>query len=257
MSNNNNNNTTSHFQHHNPVRQIHSATVMPTTNTTAGHYSVNLAAVAATTNQAGNPTTGKKSLLDLSRITPQHPMSSSSMPAATSPIHSQPHPQLGSSSAMPTDSPMSIGQQQQQQQHSLVPRAGRSPTSCLSFPSLSTYNDSHGLRELLSSLALMCILSLLTSFLALFFLQRSCPISLFSEDSSLLNGSPSKKLSTSPSSALNHRIAANAKEYMRVYQISISLSTLTLCFDLCCLFVCCIQFLSIVKLMKSSFNKKR
>nr|XP_027203603.1 protein kinase 4-like isoform X2 [Dermatophagoides pteronyssinus] len=89
----------------------------------------------------------------------------------------------------------------------------------------------NGIGELLASLALMCILSLLMAFLALSFIQRSYSISQLS--------------------------AANAKEYVKVFQISVSLSTLTIALDLCCLFVCCIQFLSIIKLLKTPFGVRR
>lgn len=215
-----------HTSHAYPVRQIQSATVMPT----SGHYAANLAA---------GPTS-KKSLLDL----PAHPMSSTSMGHQASHTQPAPHGQHQSSLAA-TDSPTMSAVQRRADQISP------------SLRSLCSVNDLHGLRELLSSLALMCILSLLTSFLALFFLQRSCPISLLSEDSSLVRNASRRLASGQSAPPFNHRIAANAKEYMRVYQISVSLSTLTLCFDLCCLFVCCIQFLSIVKLMKNPLNRRR
>ncbi|KAH9401303.1 hypothetical protein TYRP_002901 [Tyrophagus putrescentiae] len=135
-----------------------------------------------------------------------------------------------------------------------------------------------GLRENLASLALMCILSLLTAFLALFFLQRSCPLTLgfaeaFAGDppanhtrltsvgktAHSLVVSPGASSSSSSSSSVtpnfNQRLStsntgANRNEYLRVFQISVCLSTLTIALNLCCLFVCAIQFLSIVKLLK-------
>ncbi|KAI2808409.1 hypothetical protein BLOT_006351 [Blomia tropicalis] len=55
----------------------------------------------------------------------------------------------------------------------------------------------------------------------------------------------------------NQRLVTNVREYQRVFQISVCLSTLTIALDLCCLFVCCIQFLSIVKLIKTPFGKRR
>ncbi|XP_054160231.1 uncharacterized protein LOC128958407 [Oppia nitens] len=109
----------------------------------------------------------------------------------------------------------------------------------------------HGLHEVLASLALMCLLSLLMAFLALFFLQKSCPLSsLTDSNESAENVSKAHKL-------LSQRFVSNTKEYVRVFQISVSLSTLTISLDLCCLFVSCIQFLSAVKLMKTPFGHKR
>ena len=109
----------------------------------------------------------------------------------------------------------------------------------------------YGLNEMLASLALMCLLSLLMAFLALFFLQRTCPISGLTDDSHADNNSKVNRNSN------QMRIVSNTKEYVRVFQISVSLSTLTISLDLCCLFVCCIQFLSAVKLLKTRFGRKR
>lgn len=107
-------------------------------------------------------------------------------------------------------------------------------------------SDDYGLNQMLASLALMCLLSILMAFLALFFLQKTCPttpLSPLSEESNR-NGN-------------QMRIVSNSREYVRVFQISVSLSTLTIALDLCCLFVSCIQFLSAVKLLKTQFGRKR
>ena len=108
----------------------------------------------------------------------------------------------------------------------------------------------YGLNEMLASLALMCLLSLLMAFLALFFLQRTCPISGLTDDSNADNSKVNRNSN-------QMRIVSNTKEYVRIFQISVSLSTLTISLDLCCLFVCCIQFLSAVKLLKTQFGRKR
>lgn len=112
----------------------------------------------------------------------------------------------------------------------------------------------HGIHEMLASLALMCLLSLLMAFLALFFLQRTCPVVALPEDS---NSDNNQKVNTNVNAMNQMRIVSNTKEYVRIFQISVSLSTLTISLDLCCLFVCCIQFLSAVKLLKTPFGKKR
>lgn len=96
--------------------------------------------------------------------------------------------------------------------------------------------------HVLASLALLCLLSLLMSFLALFFLQKVAS-SLLSPQDFKNNG--------------GNKIVVDAKEYLAVYQVSVALCTLTLCLDLCCLFVCCIQFLFAVKLMKIPRGNER
>lgn len=149
----------------------------------------------------------------------------------------------------------------------------------------------HGIHEMLASLALMCLLSLLMAFLALFFLQKTGPILTIPDDlktisdladaippTSGLPASPASKSKDMPSSSSMHppppprshrspnsvntilsqsRIVVNSREYVRVFQISVSLSTLTISLNLCCLFVCCIQFLSAVKLLKTPQGARR
>lgn len=138
----------------------------------------------------------------------------------------------------------------------------RTTTICSSW-------ECNGIRELLSSLALMCVLSILTAFLALFFLQRSGPVTAQWIDDH--HGSPGSittitesnhsrthiPKASSLTTPFNQRLVTNVREYQRVFQISVCLSTLTIALDLCCLFVCCIQFLSIVKLIKTPFGKRR
>ncbi|XP_023222851.1 uncharacterized protein LOC111624269 [Centruroides sculpturatus] len=99
-----------------------------------------------------------------------------------------------------------------------------------------------GIYQMLASLALLCLLSLLMSFLALFFLQKVAS-SLVSPEDFKKNG--------------EKKIVVNPKEYFAVYQVSVALCTLTLCLNLCCLFVCCIQFLFAIKLMKIPRGNER
>lgn len=124
--------------------------------------------------------------------------------------------------------------------------------------------NSNGISEMLSSLALMCLLSLLMAFLALFFLQRTGPIITIPEDLkpnelplSPGTNSPLTKDKSTVNVFSQSRIVVNTREYVRVFQISVSLSTLTISLNLCCLFVCCIQFLSAVKLLKTPQGTKR
>ncbi|KFM67873.1 hypothetical protein X975_24349, partial [Stegodyphus mimosarum] len=111
-------------------------------------------------------------------------------------------------------------------------------------------DDRHGIYQMLASLALLCVLSLLMSFLALFFLQKLGPMMSVVQT---LDPLPAERTSvkTSATKALPKKIVVTSEEYMTVYQVSVALSTLTISLDLCCLFVCCIQFLFAIKLLKT------
>ncbi|CAG2115199.1 unnamed protein product [Medioppia subpectinata] len=128
-----------------------------------------------------------------------------------------------------------------------------SPKASNDYSNSDSEMSEHGLHQVLASLALMCLLSLLMAFLALFFLQRTCPISALTDstDNEENSSKVNKNLNQMPM-----RIVSNSREYVRVFQISVSLSTLTISLDLCCLFVSCIQFLSAVKLMNTPFGRK-
>lgn len=194
-----------------------------------------------------------------------------------------------------------------------VHQSGQVDPHELPTTSYTTITDSmEGIHEMLASLALMCLLSLLMAFLALFFLQRTGPIIAlptdeaasgahnptvqiepatssstatysFLQSNSLVKapssqqhspftsqqrmssgqgstfGTASSSSRTSGPNSVNgaSRIVANTREYVRVFQISVSLSTLTITLNLTCLFISCIQFLSAVKLLKTPQGKKR
>lgn len=113
--------------------------------------------------------------------------------------------------------------------------------------------DKNGIYQMLASLALLCVLSLLMSFLALFFLQKLGPMM-----SVVQTLEPTDKtLKTSVPKAPPKKIVVTSEEYMTVYQVSVALSTLTISLDLCCLFVCCIQFLFAIKLLKTPQGDER
>lgn len=115
-----------------------------------------------------------------------------------------------------------------------------------------------GVREMLAALALMCLLSLLTAFLALFFLQRTTPVITVSTSTSDGGGEDALGKGLLSHGVTQTRLSSlNMKEYLKVSQISLSLSTLTISLNLCCLFVCCIQFLSAAKLLKTPQGVKR
>ncbi|UXI16056.1 chitinase [Sarcoptes scabiei] len=145
-------------------------------------------------------------------------------------------------------------------------------------------SERDGISELLASLALLCVLSLMMAFLALNFVQRSSysmahnvvidhdpiissPSSTNQRNNSSQNSHQyssnksnrqtnqnlnaySNQLNRQDSSHHHHLFIQKEKDTLRVFQISMSLSVLTIALDLCCLFVCCLQFLSIIKLFK-------
>ncbi|XP_023236113.1 uncharacterized protein LOC111635391 [Centruroides sculpturatus] len=93
----------------------------------------------------------------------------------------------------------------------------------------SEEEEERGVYRTLASLALLCLLSLPLSFLALFFLQRAGPAP-----------SPDGEEAT-----------VSGRDGATVHQVSVALGTLTVCLDLCCLFVCCLQFLFALKLLQT------
>lgn len=129
-----------------------------------------------------------------------------------------------------------------------------------------------GIYQTLASLALLCLLSLLMSFLALFFLQKVgppvVPTQLSRTTSHSSDGHVEKRTSArvmngnGNNNALQpkmsgFRVVISSEEYFPVYQVSVALSTLTVALDLCCLFVCCIQFLFAIKLLKTPNGEQR
>ncbi|XP_054715572.1 uncharacterized protein LOC129225051 [Uloborus diversus] len=133
----------------------------------------------------------------------------------------------------------------------------RTPNVTLKDVTESEDDSRSGIYQMLTSLALLCILSLLMSFLALNFLQKLGPMMSVVQtlDSNSVDKSAAK--SVAASKAPPKKIVVTSEEYMTVYQVSVALSTLTISLDLCCLFVCCIQFLFAIKLMKTPQGDER
>ncbi|XP_031785379.1 uncharacterized protein LOC100114149 [Nasonia vitripennis] len=90
-----------------------------------------------------------------------------------------------------------------------------------------------GLKEMLTSLGLLCLVSLLLALLSLTFLIRMSSVSFM------------------PNSLIS------AEEFAIVYDVTLVLCALALSLNLCCLLVCAIQFLFAVKLVKSSYHGHR
>ncbi|OAD55181.1 hypothetical protein WN48_05198 [Eufriesea mexicana] len=98
--------------------------------------------------------------------------------------------------------------------------------------SLSRNHKDHeaGAKETLTSLGLLCLVSLLLALLSLIFLLKISP------------------LTVTPSSLIS------PEEYRIVYEVTLALCALALSLNLCCLLVCAIQFLFTVKLVKTSYQ---
>ena len=90
-----------------------------------------------------------------------------------------------------------------------------------------------GVKEMLTSLGLLCLVSLLLAMLSHIFLLKISP------------------LTVTPSSLIG------PEEYTIVYEVTLALCALALSLNLCCLLVCAIQFLFAVKLVKSSYQGHR
>jgi len=96
-----------------------------------------------------------------------------------------------------------------------------------------------GVQGMITSLALLCLVSLLFALLSLVFLLKISPAQ---EDRS---GSKYQFEFLSVS------------EYVVLYEVTLAMCAITLSLNLCCLLVCAIQFLFAVKLIKSSHGKIR
>ncbi|XP_050313759.1 uncharacterized protein LOC126748518 [Anthonomus grandis grandis] len=93
-----------------------------------------------------------------------------------------------------------------------------------------------GVKEMLVSLGLLCLVSLLLALLSLIFLLKISPVTA-NDIRDLLR--------------TEHLTVITAEEYVVVYEVTLALCALTLSLNLCCLLVCAIQFLFAVKLVKS------
>lgn len=93
-----------------------------------------------------------------------------------------------------------------------------------------------GVKEMLVSLGLLCLVSLLLALLSLIFLLKISPVTA-SDIRELLRA--------------EQLTVITAEEYVVVYEVTLALCALTLSLNLCCLLVCAIQFLFAVKLVKS------
>lgn len=141
---------------------------------------------------------------------------------------------------------------------SVLDSSRRTPTNLtLKEAPCEVDDDRHGIYQMLASLALLCILSLLMSFLALFFLQKMGPMMSAVQTLEPMASERTSVKSAGVTKSPPKRIVVTSEEYAAVYQVSVALSTLTISLDLCCLFVCCIQFLFAIKLLKTPQGDER
>ena len=99
-----------------------------------------------------------------------------------------------------------------------------------------------GIRVTITSLALLCLVSLLLALLALVFLLKITP--------------PDEK----PSHKMMSKIQLDflsPSGFTSLYKAVLALCVLTLVLNLCCLLVCTIQFLFAVKLVKATHGRHR
>ena len=122
----------------------------------------------------------------------------------------------------------------------------RSPNGSILLPSNITNfiskSKEAGVKEMLTSLGLLCLVSLLFALLSLIFLLKITPVS---------SGEIKDFLRTEQLTIIS------PEEYVIVYEITLALCSLTLSLNLCCLLVCSVQFLFAVKLVKASENGER
>ena len=97
-----------------------------------------------------------------------------------------------------------------------------------------------GVREMLQSLGLLCLVSLLLALLSLVFLLKISPM----------------PVRTAPTTG-GAELFLSAGEYVTVYEVTLAMCSLTLCLNLSCLLVCAIQFLFAAKLVRSRDGRLR
>lgn len=105
-----------------------------------------------------------------------------------------------------------------------------------------TRSKEAGIKEMLTSLGLLCLVSLLLALLSLIFLLKISPMT----NADMRDMRRTEQLTI-----------ISADEYVVVYEVTLALCALTLSLNLCCLLVCAIQFLFAVKLVKSPQGDQR
>ena len=99
-----------------------------------------------------------------------------------------------------------------------------------------------GVREMLTSLGLLCLVSLLLALLSLVFMLKISPVTAADVKDFLRS---------------DQVTVISPEEYVLVYEVTLALCALSLSLNLCCLLVCAVQFLFAVKLVRDSPDGER
>lgn len=154
------------------------------------------------------------------------------------PSQTTPSPALGSGSGHGHSSSCQVGANNPAGP-SIVPLNASLASSFSQHNCTRQRQDAAGVKEMLTSLGLLCLVSLLLALLSLIFLLKISPLTVMPPPSTLV------------------RPDEYAEEYPIVYEVTLALCALALSLNLCCLLVCAIQFLFAVKLVKSSYQGQR
>ncbi|XP_014276609.1 uncharacterized protein [Halyomorpha halys] len=119
--------------------------------------------------------------------------------------------------------------------------SGRPPLSTNSTKQLLERREP-GVREMLTSLGLLCLVSLLLALLSLVFMLKISPVTAADVKDFLRS---------------DQVTVISPDEYVLVYEVTLALCALSLSLNLCCLLVCAVQFLFAVKLVRDSPDGER
>ncbi|KAH8303387.1 uncharacterized protein [Drosophila kikkawai] len=151
------------------------------------------------------------------------------------PMHQHHHPSHTQSQHQ-SQAPIQM-QQSQTQAHHLSSQVPHNYSHCNNLTTNSVFHKltkpGPSPREALTSLGLLCLISLLLALLSLIFLLRISPTG---REDAVGRGGPS------------------SEDFILVYDVTLALGALSLSLNLCCLLVCAIQFLFAVKLRAPAFE---
>ncbi|XP_014249236.1 uncharacterized protein LOC106666502 [Cimex lectularius] len=123
-----------------------------------------------------------------------------------------------------------------------ISRVASNPPPSLPVSSRVALERSPGVKEMLTSLGLLCLVSLLLALLSLVFMLKISPVTA-SDVKDFLRSDQVTVISPD--------------EYVLVYEVTLALCAFSLSLNLCCLLVCSVQFLFAVKLVRDSPDGQR
>ncbi|KAK9506266.1 hypothetical protein O3M35_008235 [Rhynocoris fuscipes] len=115
-------------------------------------------------------------------------------------------------------------------------------TSQVSPNKVDGVQRSAGVKEMLTSLGLLCLVSLLLALLSLIFMLKISPVTAADVKDFLRS---------------DQVTVISPDEYVLVYEVTLALCAFSLSLNLCCLLVCAVQFLFAVKLVRDSPDGQR